>query len=475
MNEVTHQGADGESAAACPRCGLEEPEAGGVCEGCGRAVVLVPEWAENSRHGRQIFTRRRVLLAIVSFFLIGLVLWWNLPLIPDPLILLFKRPSTELASESLPGQWSMDGRDLQHTRHVSAVQRQLSGQILWSQSLGEPTRSNPVVKDGLIYIGGHFKILAIEARSGRIVWERETTGPVDSSLAVAGESLYVGLLDHHLLALDIRTGKTRWEFKTQDIITASPLVADGIVYIGSSDSFVYALDASTGKVIWQRQLGGPVHSQPAIYNGNLYAGDSQGNLYVLSARTGQKKLLFRTSGSTTRSPVVANGLVYFPSEGRIYAIDADAREIPGQYQLKQVWAQLWLWQIPGVPRPPGQQGGRWRFTPERPSRGGIASSPAVAANVFYVGDTLGNFYARSALDGTELWRYQADGAIVASPVVVGDRVYFGASDGILHALDRTSGEVAWRLPLGASIEASPAFAMGRLYVRTSDGRLHAIE
>lgn len=173
--------------------------------------------------------------------------------------------------------------------------------------------------------------------------------------------------------------------------------------------------------------------------------------------------------------MVANGLVYFPSGGRIYAIDADAREIPGQYQLKQVWAQFWLWQIPGVPKPPGQQGGRWRFSPERPSRFGIASSPAVAAKVFYVGDTLGNFYARSALSGAELWSYKADGAIVTSPVVVGDRVYFGANDGMLHALDRASGEVAWRLSLGASIETSPAFAMGRLYVRTSDGRLHALE
>jgi outer membrane protein assembly factor BamB len=185
------------------------------------------------------------------------------------------------------------------------------------------------------------------------------------------------------------------------------------------------------------------------------------------------RLRYRTPERLHDTPVVANGLVYFPSGGQLYAVAADAREFPGQYQLKLVWAQLWIWQFP-VPRPPGQPGGRWRFTPaSRP--GWIVSAPAVAPEALYVGDTLGAFYAREALTGTQRWQFPAGAAIMASPVIIGPGVYFGANDGFLYALHRSDGTLLWKLAVHAPIQAPPVFASGRLYVRTSDGRLHAVE
>ena len=228
-----------------------------------------------------------------------------------------------------------------------------------------------------------------------------------------------------------------------------------------------------GNLIWKFQADARINNSPAVYEGSLYITDSIGHLHVLSARTGQERLLYRVPGSATRPPVVAHGLVYFLSGGRLYAVDAGARRIPGLFQLKQVWAQLWLWQVPGVSRPPGQRGGRWRFSPEDPKKG-FAAAPAVAVEAFYLGDVQGNFYAQEASLGKNLWRFRTDASIVASPVVVGDRLYFGAKDGVLYALDRFTGELLWRLDLGAPIEVSPVFSAGRLLVQTGDGRLHAI-
>ncbi len=251
-------------------------------------------------------------------------------------------------------------------------------------------------------------------------------------------------------------------------------MAKGIVYIGSWDGFLYALDAATGRLIWKHQTLGQVRSPPAIDRGVLYVTSNDGVLYILSARTGQSRLRFRTPGVAMESPVAANGLAYFTSAGVLYAVDARAREIPGQYLLKQVWAQFWVWQVPGIPRPPGQQGGRWRFSPEKISKG-FASSVAVSPEAVYVGDTQGYFYARDALLGTELWQFRAKGAIVGAPAIVGSQVYFGSKDGFLYALDRMRGTLTWQLSLGAPIEVPPIFSAGRLYVRTTDGRLHAIE
>ena len=466
------------NGVSCPWCGGIEEEAGGFCSDCGRVIATFPSWALATARRRKLITRRRISFVLCLLLVAGFVFWLNFPFFPDPAILLFRRPTTNLTSQSLPGQWSMSGGNLQRGRYVEQVQPDVLGQLSWSVDLGEPTLSEPLVLDGVIYLGAHFKIVALEAGSGRTLWTKTTTGPVQGSLAAAGDYLYVGLLDHRVLALDLKTGAKRWEFKTGGIVTASPVVADGIVYIGSWDSFMYALDAATGEHIWRFHSGGPILSPPSIYEGALYFSEDTGNLHVLSARTGQERLVYRTPGPATRSPSAGQGLVYFLSAGRLYAVDSGAREIPGQFQLKKVWAQFWLWQVPGIPRPPGQKGGRWRVSPVKRSTG-FTASPAVAEEALYVGDARGNLYAYDAQQGQMLWRFKAETAtetaIVSSPLVVGARVYFGTQDGSLYAIGRNFGDVVWQRKMGAAVEVSPVFAAGRLYVRTADGRLHSIK
>jgi eukaryotic-like serine/threonine-protein kinase len=395
------------------------------------------------------------------------------PFLPDPVTLLFKGPTTTLNSNSPANQWAMWGLDLQQRRYMPDTPRPLEGRLVWSVDLGIPTRSVPVIADDVIYIGGHFQLLALDAHTGHQLWESSTSGPVHTSPAVAGHRLYIGLQDWRVLALDRRTGTTLWEFTMQDGVAGSASVAQGLVYIGSMDGYLYALDAATGRLIWQFKTQEQALSPPALDAGTLFLSSTDGSLYALNARTGQSWLRYRTPERLHDSPVVANGLVYFPSGGRLFAVATNAYELPGQYQLTLVWAQLWLWQFP-VPRPPGQPGGRWRVSP-RQLPGGIISAPAVAPEALYVGDTNGYFYARHTLNGEELWQFRAGGAIMASPLIIGPRAYFGAIDGFLYALDRSNGNLIWKLALGAPIHAPPVFASGRLYIRTSDGRLHAIE
>ena len=206
----------------------------------------------------------------------------------------------------------------------------------------------------------------------------------------------------------------------------------------------------------------------------LVAAASDRKLYVLNARTGQDRLRFRTPKSATASPAVADGMAYFPAAGTLYALDTTAKEIPGLYQFEILWALGYVWQVPEVPRPPGQQSSRWRFAPEG-SSSSIVAGPAVAEEFIFIGDLQGNFYALDTLTGMELWRFQAEGGISTSPVIAGDQVYFGTRDGFLYALNSFDGEIMWRLSLGASIDISPAYSGGRLYIRTKDGWLHAVK
>lgn len=475
MSRVTEQTPPASIGITCSWCGAENQTAGQACQSCKRLTVNLPEWATDEGKRFKWLTRRHLIMAAVTLVILGFVAWINYPFLPDPAIILFKRPTTDLSAVSLPGQWSMVGWDSQLTRYLPHVTGYPQGKVLWTKDLGDPTRSAPTVADGVIYAGAHFKALALDAETGEAVWELETNGPLHYSLAVAGTKLYAGMLDHRLLALDRDTGDIDWEFRAQGPITTSPLVSNGIVYFGSSDAFIYALDASNGNVIWKEEIQGQVRSSVALYDGKLFASDTEGNLHILNARTGQSRHRFRTPTLATSAPVPANGLVYFPSGGTLYAVDANAREIPWAFQIKRVWTLFWVWRLPGIPSPPAQKGGVWLFTPERQQSPGIIASPAVTPEAFYVGDVKGNFYAGDAISGAKLWQFQSGAGILASPVVLGDRVYFGNQAGVFYSLDRTSGKVLWQLSLGAPIEVAPVFAEGRIYVRTIDGKLHAIE
>jgi outer membrane protein assembly factor BamB len=400
--------------------------------------------------------------------------WLVFPFLPGPRILLLKRPTTQLTSDSPSNQWAMQGLGLAQNRYVASPSRHVEGRLAWSADLGPPTRSAPVLVDNVIYIGGDFRVLMLDAHSGRLLQEIATTGPVHTSVAVAEDTLYIGLQDWRVLALDRRTGQPRWAFTTQNPIVGSAVVSQGIMYLGSGDGFLYALDAANGKLIWKFKTRGYPLSPPAIADGLLFASSTEGGLYVLHARTGQFRLRFHVPERLQDVPVVHNELVYFPSGGQLYAVETRAREYPGQRQFNLVWAQFWLWQVPGVPKPPVQPGGRWRFSYHHRPRA-ILSAPAVAQETLYVGDLNGYLYARDAQQATDIWQFQAKGGVSTSPVVVGSRVYFGTDAGMLYALDRTRGMRLWQRDLGAPIETAPVFAAGRLYIRTSNGQLHAIE
>ncbi len=476
MSDATQTEIRSDNTAVCGWCGAEGQSPGQPCQQCGRAAANIPGWALPPPGGRKWLTRRRLIrIAVIAFALVVLA-WLYYPFFPNPITLLLKAPSSEVSSASLSGQWSMAGRDLRLTRHIPVAPDQPEGRLAWSRNLGTPTRGAPVVHDGVVYVGGFFKLIALESATGNELWEFALPTPLDHSVAIAGDLLYVGLLDHRMLAVDRNTRAVRWEFKTQGPITSSPVVAGGIAYFGSGDSSIYALDAVTGELLWREEIQGELRSAPAVSDGLVFATDNLGNLYIFEARTGQSKLRFRTMGNTKASPVVANGLAYFPAGGRVYAVDAQAREIPGEFQFNRVWSQFWVWRIPGVPRPPVQKGGQWRFDPEKQlDSSGLVATPAATPDSLYAGSFHGIFYAADANSGRQTWRFAAESAIFGSAVVLADRVYFGDQDGYFYALRRSDGDLVWRLSLDAPIEVSPVFADGRFYVRTGDGTLHAVE
>ena len=443
--------------------------------------ILLPDWAQAAPRRRRFLNRRNIAIAVLAALVISVVVWLNFPFIPDP-VKLSRQPDAAFNSASAGQQWTMAGRNLGQTRYAADVLSEPAGSLSWSVDAGPTTLAAPIVSDGRIYLGAHFRIAVLAADTGAELESLPATGPIGNSLALADGKLYYSMPDRRLVARDPASQEILWEYEMFDSTAGPVAVSNGIVYAGALDGVTYAVNAATGELIWRHETLGEVRSPVSVGDKIVYAASADRSLYALDARTGQERARFRAAASLAAAPVTANGLTYFVANRQLYVMDADALEYPGQYAVTRTWSQLWLWGFP-LPSPPSQPGDKWRFKPDydegissRQKRTeGIISAPAVAGDRLYVGDTLGKMYGVNAITGEGQWQFQAEDGIVASPVVVGDLLVFGDKSGLLYGLNRADGAERWRLELTDAIRVSPVYAEGRLLVRTMDGQLHAVE
>jgi PQQ-dependent dehydrogenase (methanol/ethanol family) len=129
----------------------------------------------------------------------------------------------------------------------------------------------PIVVNGVMFLTTSYNhVYAVDAVTGQEFWHYKhkmgpvTTfccGPNNRGVAVAGGKLYMGTLDAKLVALDAKSGKLLWETEIADpekgySETMAPTVVEGKVLIGTNGGeygirgFVKAFDADTGKLIW---------------------------------------------------------------------------------------------------------------------------------------------------------------------------------------------------------------------------------
>ncbi len=148
--------------------------------------------------------------------------------------------------------------------------------LAWSLELGtrRGVEATPIVVDGVIYATATWSVvLAVDARSGKLLWRYDPEVPreqggrvccdvVNRGVAVYRGRVYVGTLDGRLVALDAKTGEVVWSRLTVDpskpySITMAPRVVKGRVIVGNGGAefgvrgYVSAYDARTGDLAWR--------------------------------------------------------------------------------------------------------------------------------------------------------------------------------------------------------------------------------
>jgi alcohol dehydrogenase (cytochrome c) len=137
---------------------------------------------------------------------------------------------------------------------------------------GGKFETTPLVVDGILYATGpDDRAFALDARSGRPIWQyqralppdiRPCCGRVNRGVAILGDKVFMGTLDAHVIALDAKTGAVVWDIAAADYskgysFTLAPLVIKNLVLVGVSGGeygirgFIDAHDAATGERKWR--------------------------------------------------------------------------------------------------------------------------------------------------------------------------------------------------------------------------------
>jgi len=141
--------------------------------------------------------------------------------------------------------------------------------VAWSWSLPPgPNESTPLVHDGVLFIHGYGdEVQALDAVTGDLLWHyvrrlpRGTPPSVKRGMSLYGDRLFVPTSDAHIVALEARTGRVVWDKPVVDIevgyrMTGGTLVAKGKVMVGTTGSadggnYIVALDVETGDPAWR--------------------------------------------------------------------------------------------------------------------------------------------------------------------------------------------------------------------------------
>lgn len=177
--------------------------------------------------------------------------------------------------------WPTYGLDYAETRFSKLTEINTSNVkdlgLVWTYNL-QTTRgveATPLVVDGIMYVSAPWSVVhAVDVRTGKRIWSYDPKVPreiaykgccdvVNRGVALYKGKVFVGTFDGRLVALDATTGKQVWEKDTIEdrkrsyTVTGAPRVFKGKVIIGNGGAeygvrgYITAYDAESGEQKWR--------------------------------------------------------------------------------------------------------------------------------------------------------------------------------------------------------------------------------
>jgi len=168
-----------------------------------------------------------------------------------------------------------------------------NGQQGWTAEVGEATGSTelervvdidtqPLIFGDKVYaISARGHLVAIDLRSGRVLWKRQYSSY--RQLTISGNTLFLTDVKGHIYAIERNNGMEKWSQLafTNRSVTGAAVLGNHVV-VGDFEGYLHWLDIETGEVVARYEVDSSgIYSTPTVANDILYVQTRDGNLQAI--------------------------------------------------------------------------------------------------------------------------------------------------------------------------------------------------
>ena len=193
----------------------------------------------------------------------------------DKRVHLLRRAGDRMREVSSESDWPTYNGDPGGNRHTRLTQidknnvTRLAPRWMFTIPGGGQSQMTPVVVGGIMYVANPNECYALDAGSGRRIWQYRrprttgaTSGHANRGVAVAGDRVFMETDNAHVIALNRHTGELLWDTELADwkknyAASSAPLPVGNLLIAGvtggehGANGFVAAVDQETGKEVWR--------------------------------------------------------------------------------------------------------------------------------------------------------------------------------------------------------------------------------
>lgn len=173
-----------------------------------------------------------------------------------------------------------------------------NGRVLWTETLLTTQKINvvstlshirgqPIIDRGQVFAISHGgKMVSIDLRSGRRIWDKEIGGL--SNPWVAGDYIFLLTNDSEVVALSRKSGSIYWvqtlpqykdpETKDNPIVWNGPILASDRLLLASSFGRVYSISPYDGRIMGSVEMPSGISVNPVIAGRSVYFLDDNASL-----------------------------------------------------------------------------------------------------------------------------------------------------------------------------------------------------
>ncbi|NQZ22157.1 MAG: outer membrane protein assembly factor BamB [Colwellia sp.] len=168
-----------------------------------------------------------------------------------------------------------------------------SGQQGWSLEVGEATGSTelervidvdsaPLIYGDKVYsISSRGHLIAVDLRTGRMVWERQYSSY--RQLAISGNTIFLTDVKGHVYAVDRQNGFEKWgQLALTNRGVTGPAAVGKYVVVGDFEGYLHWLDQETGDIVARHEVDSSgLHAAVTVHKNIIYVQSRDGDLQAI--------------------------------------------------------------------------------------------------------------------------------------------------------------------------------------------------